>query len=267
MPSTTLTGTTTNKHKLVGRPDEFMRLSREFFDRLSKKRSTVYGAIAALIGLGVAVGFYWNHQEHHLSNGRNDLYQARQTLARELQALTPGGASAATDADKKSGSTPSSLLYTKMDVDAKLAGARDALAGVAKNYQGTRISYEAYLDLGDLYLNHGDGVKAAPYYKQAVGVAPSLFEKALALESVGYAHEGAAAYKEAIQAYEQALNLGQATLKGDLMLAMGRCHELLGQKAAALSVYEKVLGDLPNTDFARLAEARKSQLAEQSGDH
>ena len=63
-----------------------------------------------------------------------------------------------------------------------------------------------------------------------------------------------------MQAYQRAIDLGEAGLKADLLLATGRCYEGLRDVAKAKNTYEQVATQFPNTPQSKAAEAAKAQL-------
>jgi tetratricopeptide (TPR) repeat protein len=116
------------------------------------------------------------------------------------------------------------------------------------------------LALADLYQNHGDASKALVAYEAAQSQAADALSRALVFSAIGYAHENAGKCDAAIQAWESALNQGEAGLKVDLQMALARCSERVGNAAQAKTYYEKIMTDEPGSEAARTAELYKSQL-------
>src|SRR5262249_21213986 len=131
------------------------------------------------------------------------------------------------DVKKKAEPNLDAVEFKKLDVDAQLTDGASKLKHVASEYVGTRAGYEAAVQLGNLYFDHGDAAKAVEWYGKAVDTAPGQFEKALALSSLGYSQENAGKAADAAQTYERALNMGEGSIKGDVLLGMARSYEAL----------------------------------------
>ncbi len=195
--------------------------------------------------------------------GRNALFLAEKALETEMKALLPA-TPAPTAADPKKAKTPpapeADPSFLKLDVDAKFPEALKKFRAVAADFSGTRSAFDAEMAVGGLYYNHGSPEKALGSYERAATVAPSTFEKSLALSSIGYSHENAGQLKEAQDAYDKALNLGEAGLKGDLLMAKARVLELQKDANQAKATYDQVISQLPNSNYAKYAEIFKSRL-------
>lgn len=280
--ATSASGTPGLDRKALKRPDGFTVASQKVAADLSKHS----GGVAALIGILFLIGLggaYWStHRDSMQEKGRDALYVAQKTIDTDLTAIAqakkpavapkvvPAAKNPAEQraADQKAAEELAataktdlqSMSFEKLDVDAKLAKGVQELTQVANTYSGSRVGYEAKLSLGDLYFNHGDAAKATPWYQGAVADAPALSDKAIALYALGYSLESAGKPADAVTQYQNALNLGDAGLKGDLLLATGRCYELLNDKAKARSQYDQVISQLSNTSYSKSAEAFKAQL-------
>ena len=102
--------------------------------------------------------------------------------------------------------------------------------------------------------------KAQPWYQKAADTAKGKFEKSLSLSALGYSFENLGKHANAIESFQKALDLGENSLKGDLLLALARCYGSIHDVAKARSTYDRVLSDLPNTEYAKNAELYKNQL-------
>ena len=258
--------------KTLKREDGFVKTVRGQFDRLSKH---TYG-MAALAGIvvlaGVGATLLYNQRENQSAQGREALFRAQRSVEKALEALAPPPVvppvAAQAKKDSATDKTPppapkpdlAAIAHLKLDVDAKLAEGVKAYQGVIQKYDGTRPAVEARIALADLYYNHGEPAKAVPLYQAAADHSSGTFERALAFSSVGYAQENAGKPKEAQQAYEKALNLGETSLKGDLLLAMARCYQALNDNAKARTTYDQISSQLPNTEYAKKAESLKADL-------
>ncbi|MEO5970040.1 MAG: tetratricopeptide repeat protein [Bdellovibrionia bacterium] len=277
-----MSSTTSNSHsvdrKAIKRPDGFLAALHEFFDYVANNANVFLAGVASLLIVGLIVAFFMNRSGARSEVASDALYLAEKTLNTEIKSMADlnkpvaahataaktnaeGVKKAATDEENgRVAEAREKLRYQKMDVDAKLPGAVQKLKEVEQSYTGTRSAFEARVKLGDLYYDHGDYAKGLPWFQKAVDSAPAKLEKALALSSLGYTYENLSQHNEAIQAYQKANSLGQASVKGDLLLGIARCYEALHDSAKARSTYDQILTELPNTEFSKSAELYKNQL-------
>jgi len=244
--------------KFLKRPDGFTAAFTGVFDKVSERSTLFVLILGVLLAVSVAIGFYLNHRDAKFAAARNSLYLAGQSLQTELKALDSSKNKPKTDAASESDDEITE--FKKLDVDAQFPTAVSKLKAVQTEYDGTRSAYEARLKLGSLYFNHGDFSNAVPWYEKAVSSAPSSQEKAMALSALGYAQEGQGKTKEALDVFQKAYSLGEGILQGDLLLGIARCYEALHDSANARSTYDKILTQLPNTEFSKTAELYKDQL-------
>ncbi len=257
--------------KSLRRADAFTVAVTGFFNRLGQNTSVLIVGLAILFVFGLGAAYWMNHLEARAQAASNALYLAEKAEEAELKALAakyvkpePKTDSKPVDAKTKASSAPDESAdqaeYQKLDVDSQFSGAIAKLTGVAVQFPSTRPGFEAHLKLGTLYFDHGDSAKALSWFEKAEKVAGSGFDRAVALTSVGYANENLGKPAEAVVAFQKALHLGETSLKGDLLLALGRCYEALHDTAKARSIYDQTLSELPGTDEAKNAELRKSRL-------
>ena len=256
--------------KSLKRPDSFMVLMGNFFTELAQNTRVLIAGLVALIVLGTAIALYSQRETTKVGEGRDALFKADKTFETELKALATALKPPATtpSKDKKADAAKTqpdsfdleAVVYQKLDVDQKFPGTVKELSTIEKSYSGNRIGYEASVKLGGLYFDHAQYDKALPWFEKAVSSAPGHFEKALALSSLGYAQENLAKPADAIQSFQKALNMGEVSLKGDLLLALARNYESNHDTAKARGAYDQILSDLPNTDYSKTAERYKSQL-------
>lgn len=270
MASSFSTSSTSIDRKSLKQADSFLTVLREFFGGLIGHAKGVLVLVGAIFALGVLAALYMNHRDAQAKAGRNAYFLAQKTLETELKALVPAPPAKAPAAPKSKTDAPEakeppaptveSLTYQKMDVDTKLAGAVKKLTEVSQVFASTRSGYDAAMNLGDLYFNHGEFAKASPWYEKGLAAAPDSFEKAIALSSLGYVQENLSKPAEALQYFQKAIKLGEAGLKGDLLLAVARCYEATNDTVKARATYDQILTDLPNTEYAKSAEIFKAQL-------
>lgn len=232
-------------------------------DILAKPRLLLSVVIAiVLVGGGIGV---WNSQRNATEEkARSAFYLAQKAFEKELKAAagTPP-ADAGAEAKKKSPNPPEpteSISFKKLDVDATFPDTVKQIQALVQQHAGTRAAYEAQLQLGGLYLEHANAEKAVPWFEKAVKSAPNPYEKTVALSAQAHALEDLGRHQDALQAYQSALEFGEAQFKGQLLLAMARMHELLKDTAKARSTYDQIITQFPATEFAKAAEAGKSRL-------
>ena len=236
---------------------------------LLAKRSKLLMALAGLVLILVAVfAFIASQNEQKSDAGRSALYLAEKSLDTQLETIAKASAPAASvttakDAKDKKATPPvtaETIQFQKFDVDTQLADSISKLKSVATEYSTTRPGFDAMLILGKTYLNHGNAAAAAEWFRKSAAHAPTALDRALALESVGYAHENEGKYKEALDAFDESLNVGEAALKGDLLLSKARVYESMKNPAQAKATYDLVLGQFPNSEYSKLAELFKARL-------
>ncbi len=242
--------------KSLKRPDSFLAALSRFFSGLVRNANLFAILIGALFGVGLLTTLLINRMDSKSEKAQNGLYLAEKTLATEMKALTP---SVGTDSPQGAPKAPS-VDFKRMDVDAQFPKSIQELKAVEESFSHTRAAFDARLKLADLYYNHGDYQKAHAWYEKAVDTAPGNFEKALALSSLGYVKENLGKPAEAIQTYQKAINLGEGSLKGDLLMGIARGYEAVHDTPKARSTYDQILIDLPNTEFSKSAEVLKNQL-------
>lgn len=239
-----------------------------------KRTGTVIGAIAIIVTIGAAVSFYTSRRDSRNEAAQSAFFLALKEHEAELktvaQNLSPAAAApvAATGKEKKAPAqaaqpkeaTPEEALYKPLDVDAKFPKTVARYQELIQKHSGTRAAFEALLALGSMYLEHGQATKASPWFEKAVADAPNPYEKSLAGLSFGRSLESEGKYADAVAAYEKALGQAEASMKGALLLAIARNHELLKDGAKARATYDRILAQLPNTEAAKDAEAAKAHL-------
>lgn len=267
---------TTSTHidrKALKQQDEFYKSTKSFFDLMAENSKAVAVIAGILVLLAAAWAAYSSVRAGKEDEARSALFKARQTLEKELLVIAEKEPKAAVDAkadkkaaDQKSKDAPAAkataedVAYKKLDVDQALPEGKKALLAVAEKHSGTRSAFEARLALGDLYYDHGQSALAIPHYEAASQAAPRGFEKAMAFYSLGYANENAGKFGDAAMAFDRALSLGEASLRAELLLALGRVHGLNKNAAEAKKALDKVTSEFPTSDQAKVAELLKSRV-------
>jgi predicted negative regulator of RcsB-dependent stress response len=223
--------------------------------------SLLLGALLLFVGVTVAVR---SVKETRNRKAREDFYAAKKVYDDEVKAVTPKPP-APPKADPKSKTPPSapkveSVEFKKMDVNQVFSKSIQSLKAVGEKHKGTSPGFQAEMMLGNLYLDHGSAVDAIPHYLVAAENPPGDLEKMSAYFTLAQAQESAGKCNDAVGSVDRALNTGNASLKGDLLMTQARCYETLNDSAKAKAAYERIVNELPGTPYARLAEIQRAKL-------
>lgn len=243
-----------------------------FFDALVAKPIALVTVLLVIIVAAAAFVGLRNQKEAKSQAAGNALFHAQRSYENEMKtfAASVAPATPATEGKGAKGKkeaapapSPESVLFKKTDVDAKFPETLKNYKAVIDQYPGTRAAFESLLSIGSLYTNHGEPAKAVSALQKATEMAPSSSDRAEAFFSLGYALEGSGKYAEAIQAYQSALSAttsaGEPVAKADLLLAVARNQDLMGDKAKARETYDQIIKQYPNSDQAHTAESLKAQ--------
>jgi len=113
--------------------------------------------------------------------------------------------------------------------------------------------------LAEIYYNMKSWDKAISNYEAVVKKGKGIVRE-LALLGDGYSKENKGDVKGALGSFTTLKDIQGAVYKAVAMLGVARCYHKLGDKNNAMAVYESVIIAYPETDFARLASASKSEL-------
>lgn len=190
----------------------------------------ILGIVLVIIGL---TSFLLNQKESRQGAAQTALYLAMKSVAQETKATTTGA------------------------VAVRFKTSIDQLSKVSHDFSGARAAYEAELKLGDLYFDNGEAASSIKWYESATRSAPRGFERMLAFYALAYAYEATQKYPEALKSLEKAQNQGEG-LKAEILLSMARVHGLMKDNGKAISTYDQVIAQFPNSEYARDAETQKS---------
>lgn len=242
--------------------DSDLSTGSEFIDGLLEKPIVLVSILLVIIILAAVYVGVRNQKEAKSQSAGNALFHAQKSYETEMKAFAASVAPVEKDKKAAPAPSPESALFKKTDVDAKFPETLKGYKAVIDQYPGTRAAFESLLAMGSLYSNHGEPAKAVNWLQKATETAPSASDRAEAYFGLGYALEGSGKYAEAIQAYQTA----QGSVKGDepvaaadLLLAIARNQELMGDKAKARETYDQIIKQAPNSDQAHTAESLKAQ--------
>ncbi|MCM2278332.1 MAG: tetratricopeptide repeat protein [Oligoflexia bacterium] len=247
-----------------------MKLLNQFFDKLTQNYRAFLSAVIAIVAITAMVAFVMSRKTAKNEEANQALFMAHKAIEKELTAMAEARAPKAPEAKAKTDKdvadaktppvSPETLRFEKLDVDAQLTAGVNQLKAVTEKFEGTRGAFEANLALGNLYFEHGEPAKAVAWLNQAAKSGKTTFDQATAWLALGHAYEDSGKLKEALESYEKALATGEAVAKGEALLSVARSHELLKDTAKARSTYDQVISQLPSSEYAKTAEARKAAL-------
>jgi tetratricopeptide (TPR) repeat protein len=144
---------------------------------------------------------------------------------------------------------------------ADFKGLIEKFDGVITKFSRTSSGKLSLLYKGNLHLKLGEfdeAMKAYETFLQKIG--KERLYRLLAMEGLGYAHEGKKEYEKAIEAYGGMLEMGEGLQVANAHLSRGRCYEKLGKKKEALESYKTFLNVAPKAMMANLVSGRISHL-------
>jgi tetratricopeptide (TPR) repeat protein len=222
--------------KKLKEPDEFISFTDHAFRFISRHyRRIITGGVI----LGVLLGAFFLFQKWE-EKKEGEAYQLFGT-ALQLNQMLDSPYREGSSADYRS-------LIEKFDE-------------VITKFPHTSSGKLSLLYKGNLHLKLGEfdeAIKAYETFLQEAG--KEKFYRLLAMEGLGYAHEGKKEYEKALEAYERMLEMGEGLQVANAHLNKGRCYEKLGKKKEALESYKSFLQVAPKAMMANLVSERISQL-------
>jgi predicted negative regulator of RcsB-dependent stress response len=140
------------------------------------------------------------------------------------------------------------------------------LSDLVNSHRGTIAAEEAEIMLAHLRLAEGQQEAAVQSLQDYIASGPSDQFRAPAYGLLGAALEQASSLAEAADAYENAAAASWYDfLKAQYLLDAGRALTDAGDSVGAISVYRRILDELPETDMVaearlRLAELQKADI-------
>ncbi len=148
-------------------------------------------------------------------------------------------------------------------IQKKYEEAAAAYKPLLEKYSGSRVAFEAELQIGDLWMEAGNFPRAIEHFEKAVKLASDPFSQLLSHYTLGVAKESAGKYQEAVADYEAALQgKGADSLRPELLMAQARCYEALNQPAKAIEIYKTVQEKFATRSYySGAASAYEKQLS------
>jgi tetratricopeptide (TPR) repeat protein len=241
----------------------------------SKQRKLVFVGVGLMLAFLAAYSIYTGKKNSRDQASQQAFFAAKLSLDSELETVTrelkPRPATPTTKKESKAQpqvDAPidiAAIEFTPFNVKQKLQKSIPAFEGVAKNFDGTLAGFNAKMTLGNLFFKNGnsleDTLMAAQWFEAASTNAPKTEFTVAALSSLGYAQEVMGKCDLAIKSFDKALNYGDSLHQIDLLKSKARCFETLGDKNQAKATYEKLISIAPQSEAARYAQNKMSQVA------
>jgi predicted negative regulator of RcsB-dependent stress response len=133
------------------------------------------------------------------------------------------------------------------------------LKKIVADYSGTEMGEKAKIYLGNAHFQKGNVDEALKAYESVS--ASSNLVKGIAAAGEAACYEQKKDFKKAAQLFRKASEtVGNAAIAAIYLENAGRAFELAGEKADALSVYEKLKKIFPQTSAARNADQLIARL-------
>jgi tetratricopeptide (TPR) repeat protein len=222
--------------KKLKEPDEFISFTDHAFRFISRhyRRIITGGVILGVLLVAFFLFQWWEEKKE------GEAYQFFETALGTYQML---------DSPYREGSP------------ADFKGLIEKFDEVITKFPRTASGKLSLLYKGNLHLKLGEfdeAIKAYGTFLQKSG--KERLYRLLALEGLGYAHEGKKEYEKAVEAYGKMLEMGEGLQVANAYLSKGRCYEKLGKKKEALESYKTFLQVAPKAMMANLVSGRISDL-------
>jgi tetratricopeptide (TPR) repeat protein len=222
--------------KKLKEPDEFITLTeRGYFFVTHHSKSIVIGGIIILI-LILSVFFIQRWGEKNEQNA----YQLFNLAVETNQMI----------------STP----YREGSLQ-EYKGLLEKFNEVHTKFPKTKFGKLSVLYKGNIHLRLGEfeeALKAYETFLQKTG--KEKFYRSLALEGLGFSHEGKREYEKAVNAFQKVIDLGETFQLGNAYWAIGRCYEKLGKNKEAVENYKLFLKVSQKSQMANIILKKISNL-------
>jgi tetratricopeptide (TPR) repeat protein len=248
-------------------------------------------AIAAVVATVLGYSLWNSHQATRLKAGNDAFYLAQKGLddtylrAARTQLGLPAEAkkeAPAPDGDKKQTEAEKAAEGAKrqkdqaeatqvnaelekiktapVEVDAVYAKQVKQLREVVAEFGSIRPGFEARMELGGLYYDHGAFAKAVSEYEAGANSAPTALDRALAWNLTATARESAGQSQEAFAAFEKAAASGEPTAQADALFGIARTAMKLDRAPRAREALEQVKKQFAESPQAARAESLLSEI-------
>lgn len=186
---------------------------------------TVTLLVIVIFAAGVGTYFYEEQQSKTTAIARDALYQAEKVFQEEYDAMT---------ADQKAPGA-------QINVDSVFPKTISAMKSVIEKSAVEQVRFEASVQLGALYLDHGQKALAYPYFEGAQKFARTDFQKASSALLIGIAGEDKPDAQKELETVIQSKVDG---LKPEAYLALIRISTKSQKPNDAKNYFEKMKKDL-----------------------
>jgi tetratricopeptide (TPR) repeat protein len=144
--------------------------------------------------------------------------------------------------------------------------AMDEFKRIRKEYPHTDAGQLAQLQLGQGFLEQKQYDRAVETYRKFLDSNPKeRLYRLFALQNLGYAYEGQGDYQNALDSFQELIDMGESFLQPWGYLYIGRCYEKLGKSEEALRNYRRFLEKFPDSAMAPMAKHKIGVLEGSSG--
>jgi tetratricopeptide (TPR) repeat protein len=126
---------------------------------------------------------------------------------------------------------------------------------IIEEYPGTVSAERAWYFSGSLEYNMGNYDKAYEYFETYIKKYPKGQLRFRAEEDIGYIFEQQGEYQKAIEQFKSIEDKVPSSTKSELLLAIGRNYESLGQTDNAVEIYQNIIDS--NTSVSSKNKARE----------
>jgi tetratricopeptide (TPR) repeat protein len=144
--------------------------------------------------------------------------------------------------------------------DEKLSTALESLDNVISDFSGTPQGQAAALFKANVLFRLGRYEEAATTVENLIKEHAKAARTVNAYYLLARSYEATDDYAPAIKAYEASREMAEGTLVAVIDIDLARCHELAGEKEAAIAIYEQVLSEFPDTVFSNRADKKLAIL-------
>lgn len=150
----------------------------------------------------------------------------------------------------------SEILMSAEDPSARgYQEAMDEFERIRREYPDTDAGQLAQLQLGQGFLEQKQYDRAVETYRTFLDSNPKeRLYRLFALQNLGYAYEGQGDYQNALNSFQELIDMGESFLQPWGYLNIGRCYEKLGKKEEALRNYRRFLEKFPDSAMASTAK-------------
>ena len=234
----------------------------ETLETLGRNRTFFRALFFSALGLAffgsIGAGLYLSHQSQRAATARNALYGALHP--RPVPSEAPTSAATKAEAKNKMDSDPLDLAEEKSTLLSPQSV--EKLQEIERRYNGTQSAFEARMQLGKSAFDQGKWSEALPWYELAVRTAPSSLDRIWSHLATAQTLENLEKYDDAIVALRRGLGAHPAEdyLRAELMFGIARNYERMHNSAEARNTYDRLIAELPSTDYSQRADAYRALL-------